>query len=83
MHLEKEKIEAHNHRLLKKHRRNFEFLRAEMPDAENILQKLIAFQVAIPSWALGTGGTRFARFPGGGEPRSLEEKLKTSDCFMR
>ena len=76
MHLEKEKIEAHNHRLLKKHRRNFEFLTAEMPDAENILQKLIAFQVAIPSWALGTGGTRFARFPGGGEPRSLEEKIE-------
>ena len=27
------------------------------------------------SWALGTGGTRFGRFPGGGEPRSLEEKI--------
>jgi L-rhamnose isomerase/sugar isomerase len=23
-----------------------------------------AFQVAVPSWGLGTGGTRFARFPG-------------------
>ena len=38
--------------------------------------KLKAFQVAIPSWALGTGGTRFGRFPGGGEPRSLEEKIE-------
>jgi L-rhamnose isomerase / sugar isomerase len=34
------------------------------------------FQVAIPSWALGTGGTRFARFSGSGEPRSLEEKIE-------
>ncbi len=34
------------------------------------------FQVAIPSWALGTGGTRFGRFSGGGEPRSLEEKIE-------
>ncbi len=34
------------------------------------------FQVAIPSWALGTGGTRFGRFAGGGEPRSLEEKIE-------
>jgi L-rhamnose isomerase/sugar isomerase len=34
------------------------------------------FQIAIPSWALGTGGTRFGRFSGGGEPRSLEEKIE-------
>src|SRR5438876_120588 len=42
----------------------------------NELKKLIAFQIAIPSWALGTGGTRFGRFPGGGEPRNLEEKIE-------
>ena len=41
-----------------------------------LLQKLIDFQIAIPSWALGTGGTRFGRFPGGGEPRNLEEKIE-------
>ena len=44
--------------------------------AEAIIQKLVDFQIAIPSWALGTGGTRFGRFPGGGEPRSLEEKIE-------
>ena len=33
------------------------------------------FCVAAPSWALGTGGTRFGRFPGAGEPRTIEEKL--------
>ena len=43
--------------------------------AEIVIQKLVDFQIAIPSWALGTGGTRFGRFPGGGEPRSLEEKI--------
>jgi L-rhamnose isomerase/sugar isomerase len=26
----------------------------------------VEFQVAIPSWALGTGGTRFGRLPAGG-----------------
>ncbi len=41
----------------------------------DVIAKLKAFNVAIPSWALGTGGTRFGRFSGGGEPRSLEEKI--------
>jgi L-rhamnose isomerase/sugar isomerase len=42
---------------------------------ENIIQKVADFQVAIPSWALGAGGTRFGRFSYGGEPSSLEQKL--------
>ncbi len=29
------------------------------------------FAVAVPSWGVGTGGTRFARFPGLGEPRHV------------
>ena len=45
-------------------------------DVEKLLNALKAFQVAIPSWALGTGGTRFGRFPSGGEPRNLEEKIE-------
>ncbi len=44
-------------------------------DAAQVIEALIAFDVAVPSWALGTGGTRFGRFPGGGEPRTTEEKL--------
>ncbi len=36
------------------------------------------FKVAIPSWGVGTGGTRFGRFPGPGEPRNVFEKLE--DC---
>ena len=33
-----------------------------------------AFEVAVPSWGVGTGGTRFARFPGPGEPRDILRK---------
>ncbi|CAN5514428.1 L-rhamnose catabolism isomerase [soil metagenome] len=74
--IEKSKIEASNESALKSHQRRFAFISNEVNDAENIIQKLIDFQVAIPSWALGTGGTRFGRFPGGGEPRNLEEKIE-------
>lgn len=42
----------------------------------DILSKISAFQIAVPSWALGAGGTRFGRFSIGGEPRNLEEKLE-------
>src|SRR5215469_2536795 len=76
MQLEKYRIDEHNHSLEAAHRRKFDFLVGGMPDAEAVLRKLIEFQVAIPSWALGTGGTRFGRFSGGGEPRSLEEKIE-------
>ncbi|MCL4167440.1 UNVERIFIED_CONTAM: hypothetical protein GTU68_034577, partial [Idotea baltica] len=40
-----------------------------------VIDKLQAFQVAIPSWALGAGGTRFGRFSYHGEPANLEEKM--------
>jgi L-rhamnose isomerase/sugar isomerase len=76
MQLEKYKIDAHNQSVLAGHKRRFEFLAESIPNAERILEKLVAFQVAIPSWALGTGGTRFGRFSGGGEPRNLEEKIE-------
>ena len=76
MQLERYKIEEHNQQLLKEHKRKLDFITADKPNAEAILQKLVDFQVAIPSWALGTGGTRFGRFSGGGEPRSLEEKIE-------
>ena len=76
MQLEKNKIEAHNQSLIKSHRQKIASCVADIPEAETILKKLIDFQVAIPSWALGTGGTRFARFSRGGEPRSLEEKME-------
>lgn len=47
-------------------------------DIESIVEKARKFCVALPSWGVGTGGTRFARFPGPGEPRGIYEKLE--DC---
>ena len=44
-------------------------------DLEEVVAEVARFSVAAPSWALGTGGTRFGRFPGGGEPRTVEEKI--------
>ncbi len=76
MQIEKYRIDEHNHSLKKEHQRRFEFIAADIKNVDDVIQKLIAFQVAIPSWALGTGGTRFARFGGGGEPRNLEEKIE-------
>ena len=43
-----------------------------------ITRSLARFGVAIPTWGVGTGGTRFARFPIPGEPRDVFEKL--DDC---
>jgi L-rhamnose isomerase/sugar isomerase len=45
---------------------------------DEITRKVAEFRVAIPSWGVGTGGTRFGRFPGAGEPRNVFEKLE--DC---
>ncbi|MFC5411058.1 sugar isomerase [Larkinella bovis] len=76
MQLEAYQIADHNNKLQETHQRKLSYWTGEVANAEEVIQKLIAFQIAIPSWALGTGGTRFGRFPGGGEPRSLEEKIE-------
>jgi L-rhamnose isomerase / sugar isomerase len=76
MRIDKRFIESENEKLIKKHQQQLSRLVADMQDAEGIIQKLNAFNIAIPSWALGTGGTRFGRFSGGGEPRNLEEKIE-------
>jgi L-rhamnose isomerase/sugar isomerase len=53
-------------------------LRRRGLDIEDLTAKAQGFRVAVPSWGVGTGGTRFARFPGVGEPRGIFEKLE--DC---
>ena len=53
-------------------------LRRRGIDIEAVRERVAAFGVAIPSWGVGTGGTRFARFPGPGEPRHIFEKIE--DC---
>ena len=74
--LSKEQVEKNNKGNSSIHKKKYEFISGEIDNAEEVLKKLTAFQIAIPSWALGTGGTRFGRFGGGGEPRSLEEKIE-------
>ena len=74
--LEKYKIDEHNHQSSADHKRKFEFVADGISNISEVLQKLQDFQIAIPSWALGTGGTRFGRFSGGGEPGNLEEKIE-------
>ncbi len=47
-------------------------------DAQAIVAQVCALELAVPSWGVGTGGTRFARFPMAGEPRTVFDKL--DDC---
>ena len=51
--------------------------------ADEVIAAVGRFAVALPSWAFTTGGTRFARFPGPGEPRDLGEKLEDAACVHR
>src|SRR5690606_7334789 len=72
-------IKSHNDQTLPDHRESFDYfsrkLEKQNRNSQDIVKKLKEFQIAIPSWALGNGGTRFGRFSGGGEPRNLEEKI--------
>jgi L-rhamnose isomerase/sugar isomerase len=74
-----ELIAQHNEQQ-SQHQKRFQFLANELAEAginhHELLQKIAALQIAVPSWALGTGGTRFGRFSIGGEPRNLEEKIE-------
>jgi L-rhamnose isomerase/sugar isomerase len=49
-------------------------------DITSITKAAEKFSIAVPSWGVGTGGTRFARFPGLAEPRNIMEKLE--DCSV-
>ena len=49
-------------------------------DIDASVMRVRGVHVAIPTWGVGTGGTRFARFPMSGEPRNVFEKLE--DCAV-
>jgi L-rhamnose isomerase / sugar isomerase len=76
---ERDQIQALDRDRLLDHRADLEHVTEALArrglDAEPVITALEALTVAIPSWALGTGGTRFGRFPLGGEPRTIEEKV--------
>ncbi len=79
MRIAKEQVATLNQESIKEHREQFLFLQDTLGkkgiDVELLLKKIHDLQVAIPSWALGAGGTRFGRFSYGGEPGNLQEKI--------
>ncbi|MEM1120015.1 MAG: sugar isomerase, partial [Bacteroidota bacterium] len=79
MKVKKSTISQYNRRYESDHNEQFGYLNFQLDkleiNADYIVEKLQKFQVAIPSWALGAGGTRFARFSFGGEPSNLEQKI--------
>ncbi|MBZ7920396.1 L-rhamnose catabolism isomerase [Ensifer adhaerens] len=77
-------VEAENESRLTALRRDYESLGERLDrrgiSIDAIKRKVAAYGVAVPSWGVGTGGTRFARFPGKGEPRNIFDKLE--DCAV-
>ena len=75
-------VAADNQKREGAHRSDFQALGEKLArssiDIEKVTAKVADFFVAVPSWCVGTGGTRFARFPGQGEPRHIFDKL--DDC---
>ena len=73
-------IDKHNSSLISELNHDFEYLskkfQTQNVNIEEIKNKLKNFQVAVPTWGVGTGGTRFARFPGIGEPQNIYEKIE-------
>jgi len=80
MKIEQNHLQDANKTALKSHQEHIDFLSNSLTNkgfnVGNIIKKLQDFQVAIPSWALGAGGTRFGRFSFYGEPSNLEQKIQ-------
>ncbi|WP_445736520.1 sugar isomerase [Mariniflexile sp.] len=80
MKIEQNHIQDANKKALQSHQEHIDFLSHSLTrkgvDVDKIIKKLQDFQVAIPSWALGAGGTRFGRFSFYGEPSNLEQKIE-------
>src|SRR5882672_4475770 len=45
-----------------------------------VRKRIAKLELALPTWGVGVGGTRFARFPIPGEPTGIDEKLE--DCAV-
>jgi L-rhamnose isomerase/sugar isomerase len=79
-----EAIEAHNARHIDAVREDYDALGRRLArrriDIDAVKARVKDFSVAIPSWGVGVGGTRFAKFPIPGEPTNVHEKL--ADCAV-
>ena len=75
-------IASENAKLANAHGEEFSALGRQLArrgiDIEAMTGRAMDYAVAVPTWGVGTGGTRFARFPGPGEPRHIHDKLE--DC---
>ena len=80
MKIQKEQVIDINNSSINSHKDYYNFLANQLTNkgynVDSIVSRLAEFQVAIPSWALGAGGTRFGRFSFYGEPSSLEQKIE-------
>lgn len=80
MRITTQQIQEHNNKAQESHSETFDSLVTQLQkknkNIDQLVQDIASFQVAIPSWALGAGGTRFGRFPMGGEPGNLHEKIE-------
>jgi L-rhamnose isomerase / sugar isomerase len=78
------RVQEHNARQLQDLNADYDALAGTLARRGKDIEQLTAiaqsFAVALPSWGVGTGGTRFARFPGRGEPRDVFEKMR--DCAV-
>ena len=81
----REFVDEHNRKALEFLHQDYEHLGKQLRrrgvEIERLTERAMAFRVAVPSWGVGTGGTRFARFAGPGEPRSVFEKLDDCDVI--
>ncbi len=75
MRINNDQIKASNKELLDVHKEDLVQLAKKHKNLEQIIDTIAKYNIAIPSWALGAGGTRFGRFGFGGEPGNLEQKL--------
>ncbi len=75
-------IAEQNKKQLKKIQKDYQYLKIRLSqkkiNIDDLTRKAQSLRIALPSWGVGTGGTRFARFPEPGEPRNIYEKL--ADC---
>ena len=82
--VKKETISENNQSIKSSLDFDFEYLEKKLNkdhvDIRLILDQVKKFQVAVPTWGVGTGGTRFARFPGMGEPQNIYDKIE--DCAV-
>ena len=77
--IDSELVATLNQKAEKTHKQDLEALSGILSrrgiEADRFVNAISDFQVAIPSWGFGQGGTRFGRFPIPGEPTHLTEKM--------